>query len=179
MTAPPPIETPALLLRYFVPEDAPKVFRMSRESGMKTWIPDQVYADEQTAREVLDYLIVQYRSPKAPVQAPYVLGICLREPVELIGHVGLSPLNGQVEIGYAVEEKHQGHGLASAAVTAMSEWGLQYFGLSHILGIVHHDNAASCRVLERAGFALVDETARQLHGRDGLVRTYRKESSAG
>ena len=179
MTAPPPIETPALVLRYFVPEDAAKVFEMSRESGMKTWIPDQVYPDEQTAREVLDFLIAQYRNPRAPLQVPYVLGICLREPAELIGHVGLSPLNGQVEIGYAIEDKHQGRGLASAAVTAMAEWGPRYFGLSHILGIVHHDNTVSCRVLERAGFVLADEKAGQLHGRDGRVRTYRKGPSAG
>lgn len=178
MTSPPPIETPALALRYFAPEDAPKVFRMSRESGMKTWIPDQVYPDEQTARGVLDHLIAQYRNPQAPVQAPYVLGICLREPAALIGHVGLSPLAGGVEIGYAIEDSHQGRGLASAAVSAMSDWGLRYFGLTQILGIVHQANVASCKVLEHAGFILAAETAGQLHGRDGLVRTYRKVLSA-
>ncbi|MBN1425996.1 GNAT family N-acetyltransferase [Candidatus Fermentibacteria bacterium] len=167
-----PILTRRLTLRPFVLDDAAKVFAMSQEGGMRTWIPDQVYADEREAREVLCYLISQYADPGTPAAGPYVLGVCLRGNGELVGHVGLSPLRGTVEIGYAIEEKHQGKGLASEAVAAMSEWGLRRFKLPHILGIVAADNVASCRVLERAGYALVEEAEGRLHGHQGLIRTY-------
>src|SRR4030042_2240530 len=145
-----PIQTSSLFLRQFVPEDSDKIFIMSQESGIKEWIPDQVYKDEQTALKVLNNLIAQDNDPGNPLYAPYVLGICLEKTSELSGHVGLSPLNNQVEIGYAIENKFQGCGYASEAVTAMAEWGLQYFGLYKILGIVLKDNIASCKVLENA-----------------------------
>ena len=170
----PPIIAPRVTLRYFVPEDARKVFVMSQESGLRTWLPDQVYASEEQAFEVLQYLIEKCHDPGAPTLAPYVLGVCLNGSDELIGHVGLSPLNGQVEIGYAIEDRHQGGGLASQAVRAMSDFALARFDLPRVLGIVATDNAASCRVLEHAGFVLAEESLGKLHGHSGLVRTYEK-----
>ncbi|MBL0121306.1 MAG: GNAT family N-acetyltransferase [Betaproteobacteria bacterium] len=95
-------------------------------------------------------------------------------PSELIGHVGLSPLRGDVEVGFAVEQKFQGRGFAVEAIKAMSEWGMQCFGLPHMLGIAANENTASCKALERAGFALIDESMRSLHGKNRRVITYRK-----
>jgi RimJ/RimL family protein N-acetyltransferase len=171
----PPITTSSLTLRLFVPEDAPKVFAMSREPGIRTWLPDQVYADVQSALEVLRSLITQCRDPGTPALGPYVLGICLTKSSELIGHVGLSPLTGEVEVGCAIEQRFQSRGFATEAIKALSEWGMLRFGLAHVLGIVATDNIASCRVLERAGFHFVDESMRSLHGRTRLVRTYRTD----
>lgn len=172
MTPAPLIVTPSLSLRPFVLEDAPKVFAMSREPGLRRWLPDQVYADESEAREVLRRLMALCADPGTPHRAPFVLGVCLAPSPEVIGHVGLSPRLGQVEIGYAIEEKHQGRGFATEAVEAVSGWAMRRFGLPGVLGIVATENAPSCRVLERAGFGLVDEAPGSLHGRHGLVRTY-------
>ena len=169
-----PIMSRTVTLRYFAPEDAPKVFVMSQELGMRTWLPDQVYESEVRAVEVLRYLIEKCRDPGTPSLAPYVLGVCLNNSGELIGHVGLSPLNGQTEVGYAIEAKHQGKGFASHAVRAMSEWALTRFALPRVLGIVATDNGASCKVLQYAGFELIEESMGRLHGRSGLVRTYEK-----
>jgi ribosomal-protein-alanine N-acetyltransferase len=173
----PPVRTRLLILRRLVPEDAHKVFVMSREPGIQRWLPDQVYVKEAAALDVLRYLIAQYEDPGTPVCAPYVLGVCLRSSSELIGHVGLSPLGKQVEVGYAIEEKYQRRGFASEAVTAMSEWGIRRFDLPLVLGIVASENAGSCKVLERAGFVLFEESMGCLHGRRGLVRTYHKKLS--
>ena len=171
-TAPPPSRS--VVLRPFVPDDVPKVYAMSRETGLRTWLPDQVYESETQAREVLDFLIGTCRDPGSPVAAPFVLAVCLRSSLEVVGHVGLSPLRGDVEVGYAIEEKHQGRGLASEAVQAMVSWALPHFDLPRVLGIVHADNVASCRVLEHAGFMLASEAAGSLHGRPGLIRTYHR-----
>jgi RimJ/RimL family protein N-acetyltransferase len=164
----------SVVLRQFVLADVPKVYAMSREIGLRNWIPDQVYESEAQAREVLEYLIEKYDDPGSPMHAPYVLAVCLRNTLELVGHVGLSPLRGEVEVGYAIEEKHQGRGLASEAVRAMVDWALPRFDLPRVLGIVATDNVASCRVLERAGFTLAREAAGSLHGRPGLIRTYHR-----
>ena len=155
-----------------------KVYAMSLEDGMRRWIPDQVYEDAAEAERVLRHLIAQYDSPDAPVGAPLVLGVCLRESGELIGHVGLSPARDGVEIGYAIEEAHQGNGFATEVVRAAADWGIRTFGLPFIDGIVASDNLASCKVLERAGFALVSEETRPLHSTTRLVKTYRRSRRA-
>lgn len=145
---------------------------LSHEPGLRTWIPDQVYEDETHASEVVADLIAQYANPAAPRGAPFVLGVCLPDG-ELVGHVGLSPFRGEVEVGYAIADAHQGRGLATSAVRAMLERASTSFALPEILGIVASDNAGSCRVLEKAGFVLATETAWPLHGTMRMVRTYR------
>ena len=171
-----PIETASLTLRRFTPADAREVLAMSRQPGLRAWLPDQVYADEREAADVLRHLIAQYDLPAAPVTAPLVLGVCLRPGAALIGHVGLSPSRDVVEIGYAIDDAHQGRGLATEAVRAMADWGIRRFGLPGVDGIVAADNAGSCRVLEKAGFVLVGEAPRPLHGVTRRVRTYRRRA---
>lgn len=173
MTVNLPFQTQNLLLRPFIPTDAGRIYRLSREPGIAEWIPDQVYDSEQVATDVLKYLIKCYDDPGNPTKGPYVLGVCLKESKKLIGHVGLSLLKDTVEIGYAIGQEFNGKGYATQAVTDMSLWGLKHFGLQEILGIVSHDNIASCRVLEKAGYVLIDEKQGQMHGREGLIRTYR------
>ena len=172
----PPIIAQTVTLRLFVPEDASKALVMSQESGSRMWLPDQVYENEAGALEAMLYLIEKCHDPGMPSVGPYVLGVCLNDTRELIGHVGLSPFKGEVEIGYAIEDVHQGKGLAAQAVRAMSDWGLARFALPRILGIVSAENVASCRVLQRAGFDLVEEWMGKLHGRSGLIRQYEKVS---
>ncbi len=166
------IHTPSLILRAFAIGDLPKVFQMSRESGMRKWIPDQVYRSERHTAEVLEHLMAQFSDQQSPAEAPCVLGVCLRVTGELIGHVGLSPLRNQVEIGYAIEEKCQRHGYGTEAVSAMTRWGHDTFGLPAILGVAARENIGSCHVLEKSGFVLAKEEAGALHGRQGLIRTY-------
>lgn len=140
--------------------------------GMKKWIPDQVYKDEEQAENILQFLMAQYNSHKPPSEVPWVFGIYLKETAELIGHVGLSPCQGKAEIGYAIEEAQQGNGYATEAVRAMSLWGMNIFQLRPIFGIVASENAGSIRVLEKAGFVFQAETERTLHGKRRLVQTY-------
>jgi ribosomal-protein-alanine N-acetyltransferase len=168
------IQTEALILRQLTPYDASKLFIMSQEAGIKKWIPDQVYHNKQQAREVINYLCSQYEDPGNPLSGPYVLGVCLAETQELVGHVGLSPFMGSVEIGYAIEDKYQRQGYATKAVNLMSEWGLQQFELSQILGVVSIDNIVSCRVLEGANFKLIEEVEDRLHHRQIVIRKYCK-----
>ena len=174
MNLSPPIVSDPLELRLFAPGDAGKLFAMSQEPGMREWLPDQVYENESHALQVVQYLIQKCVDPGIPSVAPYVLGVCLRSSGELIGHVGLSPLDGGVEIGYAIAARHQGRGFASRAVAAMAEWGAARFALPRVLAIVAAENRASCGVLRTAGFRLVGESTRLLHGRSRLVRTYER-----
>jgi RimJ/RimL family protein N-acetyltransferase len=151
------IETPRLVLRPFRLADVAKLYAMSREAGMRQWIPDQVYRDEAHAEQVARALIELTAQLPDPRVRPYVLGVEDAATRVLVGHVGLSPARGSVEIGYAIEDAMLGRGLATEAVTAMVEWGLGSLALPEVLGIVGAANVASRRVLEKARFVLRDD----------------------
>jgi [ribosomal protein S5]-alanine N-acetyltransferase len=165
------ISTPRLRLRAFTLADVPKLFVMSVEDGMRRWIPDQVYRNEEHAEAVVRALIAFTDLVPDPRVRPYVLGVAHTETGSLIGHVGLSPARGSVEIGYAIEQCHHGKGLATEAVTAMSDWALTALRLPEVLGIVAVDNAPSRSVLEKAGFVRSEES---VDGRSVPVLVYRR-----
>ncbi|MGE5098312.1 MAG: GNAT family N-acetyltransferase [Betaproteobacteria bacterium] len=168
----PPLGTPRLVLRPFVASDAAKLLRMSREEALRTWIPSQVYRDEAHAAAVLDYLISQYDAPGDPRLGPYVLGVESRHSGELIGHVGLSRFGDDVEVGFAIEQAHQGKGLATEAVRAMCDWACREFALASILGIAALGNRASQAVLRKAGFERKGERMIRMHGVEQPVVIY-------
>ena len=167
------IITKQLILKPFSITDVKKVYKMSLEQGMKDWIPDQVYSDEKQAKEVLEYLIEQYQEDN-PRNVPIVYGVYLKSNDELIGHVGLSPLGEDVEIGYAIENEEQGNGYATEAVESMSNAGLKKYELSFIIGCVAEKNLGSCKVLEKSGFKFIENTHKKLHGQQAVWKTYKK-----
>ncbi len=146
------LETQSLRLRPLTSLDTRKIFEMSQEDEMRKWLPSQVYRDEIQASSVLAFLISQYRTDIDPRVSPYVLGIELKSTSDLVGHVGLSPLHGDVEVGYAVEQSQQRKGIATEAVHAMCKWAAAKFPRASILGITVRENGPSQRVLLRAGF---------------------------
>jgi ribosomal-protein-alanine N-acetyltransferase len=149
-----PINTQRLLLRKFTNEDVYKVYLMSLEEGMKEFLPDQVYENEEEAKQVVEYLMAQYVEDPTPNKTPYVLGIVLKDTNELIGHI--------IEIGYAIEDKYQGKGFATEAVKAMSEWSLKELQLSSVWGIIDKNNTGSIKVLEKAGYIFQEEIKNKL-----------------
>jgi RimJ/RimL family protein N-acetyltransferase len=74
----------------------------------------------------------------------------------LLGAISLLELDrepGYGEIGYWVVAEARGRGVASCAVRLITAWAHDVLGLDRIEVIAHHDNAASRRVAEKAGFA--------------------------
>jgi RimJ/RimL family protein N-acetyltransferase/catechol 2,3-dioxygenase-like lactoylglutathione lyase family enzyme len=76
---------------------------------------------------------------------------------EAAGAIGLT-LNTDIErcsaeIGYWVGRAFWGRGIMGAAVRAVSRYGLESLGLARIYALPFARNAASCRVLAKAGFA--------------------------
>lgn len=140
-------------LRRFTMADTRKIFQMSKEESLGRFLPDQVYQDHNEASNVLAFLMRS--SKKINIErGPYVLGVILNDD-ELIGHVGASKIEEGIEIGYAIETKHQGFGYAQNAVSQMLHLLEVNTNVREIYGIVDSDNEASKRVLERCGFLKV------------------------
>ncbi|MFT3700158.1 MAG: GNAT family N-acetyltransferase [Kofleriaceae bacterium] len=160
------IETPRLRLRVLCEADTDRAFAMSRDPLLVRFLPDQVYRDEAHAAAVVRALIAASVA-RDPRVRPYVMGVVLRDGGELVGHVGFSAVPDGVEIGYAIDERFNGRGMASEAVGAAARWALATFGLDAVLGIVEDENPASIRVLEKSGF--IDRGDRTASGK----RVYR------
>ncbi len=78
---------------------------------------------------------------------------------EVFGYAGLvhSSEPGAIEITYVLSKSRWGHGLAGEVVAALSRYALHERGLAAVYATIHPDNAASRRVIERAGYVAVRE----------------------
>jgi ribosomal-protein-alanine N-acetyltransferase len=175
---PAPIETRSVLLRPFTSDDVRRIFELSQEYGMRTWMPNQVYRDEAHAASVLAFLMSHCHADVDLAISPYVLGIELKASRELVGHVGISPFDDDVEIGFAVAQSQQRRGIATEAVQALCGWALA-MGRTRVLGIAALQNVASRKVLARAGFTLDTEKTMCFQGLDQPVAVYVCSSHAG
>ena len=58
------------------------------------------------------------------------------------------------EIGYWLGEPFWGRGITSAALRAVTQYAMDTHGLTRVFAVPFAWNAASCRVLEKAGYVL-------------------------
>jgi len=72
---------------------------------------------------------------------------------ELIGRCGLQeiPDTGEIEVDFLLGRDFWGRGFSTEAAGPSLRFGFETCGIEAIVGIVHPDNAASCRVLEKIG----------------------------
>ena len=168
----PPLHTPALVLRHFVAADAPEVMRLNGEGSTRRWLPSRVYADLAQAEAAVGYLIRSYASPGDPRIGPYVLGIEQRTTARLLGHVGFSPLDDDVEVSYAIAETARGYGYGAEALSHACNWIAGAFALRRLVAATAAANAASRRVLERAGFVHQRDEVMRFQGIDQGVSRY-------
>ena len=159
-----PIETPSLLLRHFALGDAPAALFLSNEAASRTWLPSQVYRDHEHALSALAFLIRHYPTPGNPQHGPYVLAVEHRASGALIGHVGFSPLEDEVEIGFSIAQDYQRRGLATEAIIAASRWAFEAFALDQIVAVTPAANTASKRTLARAGFVFKEDKSMNFQG---------------
>lgn len=112
--------------------------------------------DDWPAADLRDFLPV-YGKIVDELAARAGWGIWLMlEPVEgvLVGDIGFKGPPDRLhtaEIGYSVLPAFQRHGYASEAARALVAWGLAQPGIRRIVANCRLDNAASIRVLEKAG----------------------------
>ena len=58
------------------------------------------------------------------------------------------------EIGYWLSRRHWGHGIATAALVAVTRHAIETHGLNRLYALPFAGNPASVRVLEKAGYVL-------------------------
>ena len=87
------------------------------------------------------------------------IGLMLHTDVERLG----------AELGYWLARPHWGRGIMTEAVRAFALDRMRHHGLVRIFAVPYARNAASCRVLEKAGFEL-EGTLRKSVIKGGIVQ---------
>lgn len=163
-----PVELPAggVLLRPPRAADAPAVLALARDPEVRQWNPRCRIPDEAAA--IAD--CVAGADWSAGHTATF--SVVDRESGRYAGTVALHDIDvhdANARIGYRVAPWTRGRGVATSAVRAVAEWAFTRLGLARI-GLTHAvGNAGSCRVAQRAGFAVEGLMRSSKRFGDGLL----------
>lgn len=174
-----PIHTPSLRLRCIVVDDAQRMMELNGEPSTSRWLPSHVYADLDEAASRMQFLISCYASPGDPRLGPYVLAVDHLASGVVLGHVGFSPFDGDVEVSYAIAEAARGHAYGAEALLNACQWAAERWNLPTFLAITEAANAPSRRTLEHAAFVHAGDTVMDFQGRPETVSRYLWRSSGG
>lgn len=85
--------------------------------------------------------------------------LILKTDSEIVGGLcfkGPPDEKGQVEIGYAIYEGHEGKGYATEGLEALIRWAFKDADVKAVIASVQPSNSRSRRVLEKLGFNMIE-----------------------
>jgi [ribosomal protein S5]-alanine N-acetyltransferase len=143
------IETNRLILREFQRADLQELAPILADSKVMKFSPTGVNSVEQV-QERIEGFITCYKEFGFGKWA-----VVLKENNQLLGYCGIAvdQIDGkdEKELGYRIDSRYWGQGLATEAAAAAIKYGFEQFNLPYVLGIVERANSASIRVLEKVG----------------------------
>lgn len=153
LAVPPSASTPGLLLRPWTEQDIPAIVAAHRDPAIRRWLRRPVTTAEDAS------WILQAADGLARNRFSFaVLAVGPDTDGDLAGGVSIRwPDSGaqSAEVGYWVAAPWRGQGIAPRALNAACEWALGLPRPLRRLELIHAaGNSASCRVADKAGFAL-------------------------
>ena len=151
------IETARIRLRPFSMADAEDVFEYASDEEFARFLN---YPRPSCVEDVRGFL----RSAENGAMGPNLLAICLRSDERVIGAVQLQPeTRRKASLHYELSRSHWGQGLATEAVSALLEWGLnEYPSLEVVEASTSSENLRSRRLLEKLGFLRIGAASHEV-----------------
>jgi ribosomal-protein-alanine N-acetyltransferase len=145
----PILSTPRLRLRQFRAEDSDAMHQcFASPEAMRFWnqlVHTKRIETERVVRRLMDCTPSYYRFwAVADARTDRCLGMVNYHD----GHIR----NKRVAIGYIVDPAHHGKGIATEAVSAMLDFCFGELGLHRVQALIHPDNTASRKLVEKLGF---------------------------
>ena len=143
------LQTPRLILRKIVIEDAEDIFAYASDPQVSTYTLWAAHHSINQTYEYLNNLVFQtYRAG-----AGMYWGIVEKESSKLIGTCSLhnTPIHRRAEMGYVLSRDYWGKGLMTEAAKAAIAFGFHVMQLLRIQAYCAVENIGSTRVLEKSG----------------------------
>jgi len=138
------------VIRSWSPGDVGSLATYANNRNISSNLRDR-FPHPYTKRDARDYITWSRRRTPETAFAIAVGG----EAVGSIGFlIGADVERVSAEIGYWLGEPFWGRGICTEAAAAMTAYAIETHGLTRVYALPFASNAASCRVLEKAGYAL-------------------------
>ena len=144
----PPLKTERLILRRLELGDLEDVFEYASDPAVPEFLLWRPHESIGYTRAYLRFISKLYKKGKM-----YDWGITLDG--KIIGTVGFSSIslsNNSAEIGYVLNRKFWGQGIACEAVLAVLDFGFKRMDFNRIEALIFPENQRSKRVLLKCGF---------------------------
>jgi len=148
------IETPRLLLRPFIVEDAPAMFEMDSNPEVARYIGNKPVKSLEETQKIMNHVFAQYER-----NGIGRMTVILKETNEVMGWSGLKledekGFNDQInfyDLGYRFMPRFWRKGYGYESAQASLDWGFNDLKLKKISGAAHQENIGSRRILEKVG----------------------------
>lgn len=147
-------ETPRLLLRYFTIEDAPLIYELNSDPDIVKYVHEPVLQNVEQAIKILTQNILPQ----------YILNVGRwavhqKDDKKFIGWCGIKyiPKSGIYDLGYRFLKTAWNKGYATEAARHTILYGINTLKISVITAMVHIENIASIKVLEKTGMRFIKE----------------------
>lgn len=160
-------------LKQLVPQDSEELFALiDRNRAHLSQFGDETASKYPTLESV-------HASIEDPKNAGRFRFAIRDRQGQLVGRINLTPdkdNSGRAEIGYFLGSEYQGQGFVGRAATALTDYAFGNLGFEEIYADVAQGNAASSRVLVRAGY---QETGPSPRHEGDIEFIKRKDAIAG
>lgn len=144
------LETPRLRLRPYDVADIPAIV-----TGLNDWTIAQWLSRTPFPYQAPD--AAAFLAESAAAHANGRFAIADRATDALLGAIGVENGTDDRELGYWLGRDHWGRGLMSEAVAAIIDHAFGALGVRRLFATTDPDNAASQRVLLKAGFRAIGD----------------------
>lgn len=149
------LTTKNLILRAYTDEDVKSMYQILRGKDVLQYFPSSNPPTQERVQKMIHFLLNHWEK--------YGYGLWAVEDKEsgtLIGRCGLQYIaeTDETEIDFILAPEFWGCGLATEAGQASLQFGFEVLNVKEVVGIVHPENLASQRVLEKLGLERIELT---------------------
>ena len=153
------LHTNRLTVRPFVQADLPEFKKLLEIPEVPGW-----QMQRSRAEAFFNWYLDNY-SKMDIVHGVVCLGIFQQEGGQVLGAVGAGEHDDlhEPEIFYNLLPAARGHGYATEAAMAVTEWAFENYPIAYLIGTAEVSNVPSQRVLERCGYQFIEERSLLVH----------------
>jgi len=140
------IKTPKFILTKMTAADGDKYYRLSNNDKVMKFVTGYALSREESDKMLAEMV---KENDTNTYYGRYLIEEC--KTGALVGVAKLEPYGSETEIGYRIMEEYWGKGVATEIAKQLIRFSFRTFNPTAVIAFVDVHNAASIRVLEKAG----------------------------